>query len=56
MYQHLIDREDVDKENVVELQNGKAKLFFLKENSSTDAMKRVKSLLLDSYEDRLCKA
>ena len=56
MYQRLIEREDVDKEHVIELHSGKVKLFFLKENSSFDALKWVESLLLDSYENRLTES
>lgn len=55
MYQRLRDRGDVDKEHVIELEGHKAKLFFLKENSDSHALKRVESMLLDSYEKRIVK-
>ena len=53
MYHRLIDRGDVDKEHVIELEGEKARLFFLKENSDSQALQRVKYMLLDSYEQRL---
>ena len=53
MFQRLIDRGDVDKEHIIELESGKAKLFFLKENESENALGRMKNLLLDSYEQRV---
>ena len=53
MFQRLTDRGDVDKEHIIELESGKAKLFFLKENKSENALVRVKNLLLDSYEQRV---
>lgn len=56
MYQRLWNREDVDKEHVIELQGGNAKMFFLKKDSKTDALEKVKIMLLDSYENRLYKA
>jgi hypothetical protein len=53
MFQRLTDRGDVDKEHIIELESGKAKLFFLKESKSDNALVRVKNLLLDSYEQRV---
>lgn len=56
MYQRLRNREDVDKEHVIELQGGNTKMFFLKKDSKTDALEKVKIMLLYSYENRLYKA
>ena len=53
MFQRLTDRGDVDKEHIIELESGKAKLFFLKESKNDNALVRVKNLLLDSYEQRV---
>ena len=53
MYQRLSERGDVDKEHVIELEGDKAKLFFLKEDSDSQSLKRVKEMLLDSYEQRI---
>ena len=53
MFQRLTDRGDVDKERIIELESGKAKLFFLKETKNDNALVRVKNLLLDSYEQRV---
>ena len=53
MFQRLTDRGDVDKEHIIEKESGKAKLFFLKESKSDNALVRVKNLLLDSYEQRV---
>lgn len=55
MYQRLSERGDVDKEHVIELEGDKAKLFFLKEDSGSNPLKRVESMLLDSYEQRIDK-
>ena len=49
----LIMGRGFDKEHIIELESGKAKLFFLKENKSENALVRVKNLLLDSYEQRV---
>ncbi len=35
MFQRLTDRGDVDKEHIIELESGKAKLFFLKESKNS---------------------
>ena len=43
MCHHLIDRGDVDKEHVIELEGEKGKLFFLKEESESHTLKREKS-------------
>ena len=56
MMKRLFERDDVDKEHVIEIKGGEAKLYFLKEDSKIDALKRVESLLLDSYESRLAEA
>ena len=53
MCHHLIDRGDVDKEHVIQLEGEKGKLFFLKEDSGSQALQRVKGMLLDSYEQRI---
>ena len=43
MCQHLIDRGDVDKEHVIQLEGEKGKLFFLKEDSESHNLKREES-------------
>ena len=43
MCQHLIDRGDVDKEHVIQLEGEKGKLFFLKEDSESHTLKREES-------------
>ena len=53
MFMLLTDMGDVDKKHIIVLESGKAKLFFLKENKSDNALVRVKNLLLDSYEQRV---
>ena len=53
MFQRLRDRGDVDKEHVIELEGENAKLFFLKDDSGSQALQRVKGMLLESYEQRI---
>ena len=43
MCQHLIDRGDVAKEHVIQLEGEKGKLFFLKEDSESHTLKREES-------------
>ena len=52
MNYHLSDREDVDKDHIIQLNNCNAKVFFLKESIKTEALRIVEDLLLDSYEKR----
>ena len=49
------NRDYVDKENVIELADMNAKIYFLK-SSKSNALKIVENLLLDAYENRMCKA
>lgn len=51
----IINRDYVDKENVIELADMNAKIYFLK-SSKSNALKIAENLLLDSYENRMCKA
>ena len=44
----------VDKEHIIELEGHNAKIFFL-EHSDSNALKQVKELLIDAYENRVCK-
>ena len=57
MFQRLTDRGDVDKEHIIELESGKAKLFFLKESKSDNALVRVKNccLIPTSKESKIIK-
>lgn len=52
MYNSLISRPEVDKENVIFIENTNAKLFFLKD-SDKNVIKEVEDLLLDAYETRM---
>ena len=51
-YNSLISRPEVDKENVIFIENTNAKLFFLKD-SDKNVIKEVEDLLLDAYETRM---
>ncbi len=48
------NRDYVDKEHIIELEGHNAKIFFLK-HSDSNALKQVEELLLDAYENRVCK-
>jgi hypothetical protein len=52
MYNSLISRSEVDKENVIFIENTNAKLFFLMD-SDKNVIKEVEDLLLDAYETRM---
>ena len=54
MFNSLISRPEVDKENVIFIENTNAKLFFLKD-SDKNVIKEVEDLLLDAYETRISK-
>lgn len=47
-------REDIDQEHTITLEDGKVTVYFLKESTSK-ALKEVEELLLDAYENRMCK-
>lgn len=51
----IANRDYVDKENVIELRDMNAKIYFLK-SSKSNALKIAENLLLDAYENRMCKA
>ena len=51
----IINRDYVDKENVIELTDMNAKIYFLK-SSKSNALKIAENLLLNAYENRMCKA
>ena len=55
MNNRIIDRDYVDKENVIEIEGTNAKIYFLK-HSKSDALEKAEYLLLDSYENRVCCA
>lgn len=48
-------REDVDQEHTITLEGGNVTVYFLKESTSK-ALKEVEELLLDAYENRMCKS
>ena len=51
--EELIKREEVDKEHIIQFQDKNVTLFFLKA-SDKETIKYVESLLIDSFEERLC--
>lgn len=55
MIERMENRDYVDKEHIIELEGHNAKLFFLK-HSDSNALKQVEELLLDAYENRICKS
>ena len=48
------DREYVDQEHVMKNEKGNVTVFFLKE-SKEDAFKDVQELLIDAFENRVCR-
>ena len=57
------NRDYVDKENVIELTDMNAKIYFLKSSKSNALniaenllLDAYENLLLDAYENRMCKA
>ena len=52
MFNSLSSRSEVDKENVIIIENTNAKLFFLKE-SDNNVLKEVEGMLLDAFENRM---
>ena len=52
MFNSLSSRSEVDKENVIIIENTNAKLFFLKE-SDNNVLKEVEGMLLDAFETRM---
>lgn len=55
MIERMEDRDYVDKEHIIELEGHNAKIFFLK-HSDSNALKQVEELLIDAYENRICKS
>lgn len=55
MIERMENRDYVDKEHIIELEGHNAKIFFLK-HSNSNALKQVEELLLDAYENRVCKS
>lgn len=55
MIERMENRDYVDKEHIIELEGHNAKIFFL-EQSNSNALKQVKELLLDAYENRVCQS
>ncbi len=47
-------RENIDQEHTITLEGGNVTVYFLKESTSK-ALKEVEELLLDAYENRMCK-
>lgn len=54
MIERMENRDHVDKERIIELEGHNAKIFFLK-HSDSNALKQVEELLIDAYENRVCK-
>ena len=54
MIERMENRDYVDKEHIIELEGHNAKIFFLK-HSDSNALKHVEELLIDVYENRVCK-
>lgn len=55
MIERMENRDYVDKEHIIELEGHNAKIFFLK-HSDSNALKQVEELLLDAYENRVCRS
>lgn len=55
MIERMENRDYVDKEHIIELEGHNAKIFFLK-HSDSNALKQFEELLLDAYENRVCKS
>ncbi len=55
MIERMKNRDYVDKEHIIELEGHNAKIFFLK-HSDSNALKQVEELLIDAYENRICKS
>ena len=49
------DRDYVDQEHVLTSDDGSVTIYFLKE-SKTNALQKVKALLIDAYENRVCES
>lgn len=54
MIERMENRDYVDKEHIIELEGHNAKTFFLK-HSDSNSLKQVEELLIDAYENRVCK-
>ena len=54
MIERMENMDYVDKEHIIELEGHNAKIFFLK-HSDSNALKQVEELLIDAYENRVCK-
>ena len=55
MIERMENRDYVDKEHIIELEGHNAKIFFLKQSDS-NALKQVEELLIDAYENRVCRS
>lgn len=55
MIERMEDRDYVDKEHIISMEGHNAKIFFLKQSDS-NALKQVEELLIDAYENRVCKS
>lgn len=55
MCNSLKERNYVDKNNKIELQGMNATIYFLKQESDSNALKKVENLLIDAYENRICQ-
>lgn len=55
MIERMENRDYVDKEHIISLEGHNAKIFFLKQSDS-NALKQVEELLIDAYENRVCKS
>lgn len=55
MIERMENRDYVDREHIIELEGHNAKIFFLK-HSGSNALKQVEELLLDAYENRVCRS
>lgn len=55
MIERMENRDYVDKEHIIELEGHNAKIFFLK-HSDSNALKQVEELLIDAYENRVCRS
>ena len=55
MIERMENRDYVDKEHIIELEGHNEKIFFLN-HSDSNALKHVEELLLDAYENRVCRS
>ncbi len=53
MIERMENRDYVDREHIIELEGHNAKIFL--KHSDSNALKQVEELLIDAYENRVCK-